>query len=375
MSLTGKNGGGGPVNSSMQAPSRKTFETINFLRGVAAIAVLTGHYQDLFLPFAFSGLFAVDLFFAMSGFVIANSYEHRLRAGMSVWQFFKIRMARFYPLYICGTIIGFVLIGLRIVGGSDQGWTAGELLSSIVPSALMMPSPHVVSWGPAVLYPLNVVAWSLFFEMAINMLYAATWRFWTKRKLLIACPAAAVLLVGSIHHFHSIDTGWSPENFIGGLARTVYAFPVGVLAFRLYQVKQDFGILGFIACAVATGVLMLHLGWSPTAQAIVSVVVIPAILWVALSSQVRDLLARIARFFGDISYAVYAIHVPLIAALLVIPAKFGIRMDHFAPASGIGLLSILLGVCWVLDRADRRVREWLLSTSRECPRGLHGSPS
>ncbi len=57
------------------------------MRGVAAVCVMLYHYGDL-LPSiggirAFeAGNFAVDLFFVLSGFVIAFAYGRRIAAGM-----------------------------------------------------------------------------------------------------------------------------------------------------------------------------------------------------------------------------------------------------------------------------------------------------
>ena len=63
---------------------RDRLETLDLLRGLAALAILARHfpwpeYDVLLLPRSY---LAVDLFFTLSGFVIAYSYQHRLEGGL-----------------------------------------------------------------------------------------------------------------------------------------------------------------------------------------------------------------------------------------------------------------------------------------------------
>src|SRR6185437_6209521 len=86
---------------------RHAYATLDGLRGVAALAVVLYHYaSDLIAP---HGYLAVDLFFAMSGFVIASAYEAKLKDGLDVRGFLGIRAKRLAPLWMLGAIVGFVL--------------------------------------------------------------------------------------------------------------------------------------------------------------------------------------------------------------------------------------------------------------------------
>jgi len=49
---------------------------------------------------------AVDLFYLVSGFVVAHAYGERLQAGGFFKTFVKTRLIRLYPLYILGLAIG-----------------------------------------------------------------------------------------------------------------------------------------------------------------------------------------------------------------------------------------------------------------------------
>ncbi|HKB95401.1 MAG TPA: acyltransferase family protein, partial [Rhizomicrobium sp.] len=63
--------------------SGQRFASLDGLRGVCALTVLLFHADDLFHrgPIFQHGYLAVDMFFLLSGFVIALAHEDRLRAG------------------------------------------------------------------------------------------------------------------------------------------------------------------------------------------------------------------------------------------------------------------------------------------------------
>ena len=52
---------------------------------------------------------AVDLFFMLSGWVMAYSYEERIGQGLAFKQFALQRLARLYPLYGVALALGFSL--------------------------------------------------------------------------------------------------------------------------------------------------------------------------------------------------------------------------------------------------------------------------
>jgi peptidoglycan/LPS O-acetylase OafA/YrhL len=72
----------------MTDQKKQHFEALDMMRGIAALCVLLAHWltaQGL-LWFG-NGYLAVDFFFLLGGFVIAHSYEQKLRSGMSLNSF------------------------------------------------------------------------------------------------------------------------------------------------------------------------------------------------------------------------------------------------------------------------------------------------
>lgn len=116
-------------------------KSIDLLRGLAASAVVLRHSDDRFLL----GSIGVDIFFVISGFVMAQLYRQR-----SAPQFLFDRAWRIFPIYWVA-LLPWLIIGL--VGGT--GVTAQGTLAS----ALLIPN-----WFGMTGTYLGV-AWTLLFEL------------------------------------------------------------------------------------------------------------------------------------------------------------------------------------------------------------------
>ena len=95
--------------------SHAKFLGLDGMRGVAALFVVLLHSTPYwgFAPLQRSYL-AVDLFFALSGFVIAHAYERRFEnLSMNAWSFTVTRVIRLYPMYVIGIILGSLWALLR----------------------------------------------------------------------------------------------------------------------------------------------------------------------------------------------------------------------------------------------------------------------
>ena len=86
---------------------------IQGLRGLAVLAVVINHVNKDMLP---SGYLGVDMFFVISGFVIAMSFigDYDIRGARAVGLFYKKRIWRIVPLLILAVGIGQILISLIV---------------------------------------------------------------------------------------------------------------------------------------------------------------------------------------------------------------------------------------------------------------------
>ena len=99
------------------------FDALDVLRGIAALAIVDLHMDDgIVASVCPHGYSAVDLFFVLSGFVMAHAYGDRLRSGrLEPVMFMRDRLIRLMPTIVLGSVLGFVFVLTRIVSGAESG--------------------------------------------------------------------------------------------------------------------------------------------------------------------------------------------------------------------------------------------------------------
>ncbi|GAO39643.1 putative acyltransferase [Sphingomonas changbaiensis NBRC 104936] len=323
----------------------RVFHVLDAIRGIAAL-IVTQRHLSLSLGLPNSGTFlAVDLFFVLSGFVIAHAYAERLLSGEPVWRFMAVRCIRLYPLYLVGIGTGFV--ATLILDGPDQ------LATATILALLML---------PPLAYPaLDGPRWSLFYEMVANFIYAIAIRWMNPRNLLWIMAGSAAILVAGLRVSGTLDTGWALVQVPVGMARVGYGFFAGVLLYRLYTGaagKQALAAWAVIACAA----LALSAAFVPLkAAAMLAVVLIafPAIVWAGARVDVSGVWTRLCALLGMASYAIYVLHEPVGRLTYAGFKSAGYDLAH-SRLAGVAMIAALLALCWVLDRTyDKPVRRWL----------------
>ena len=208
--------------------------TLDGMRGVAAIAVALLHTDTLtHLTTAPGGNVAVDLFFAMSGFVLFQAYGARLRAGGYGLRFMETRLVRLYPLFLVGLLLGLIKALGQIRYGDDHALSPVSLAISQLFNVFYLPSPVT-----PVLFPTNVPSWSLFLELAINLALPLGLIRASRPVLgaILAISGATILFGGLRHGVMSLGPQWSEMGF--GAARVAYGFCFGMLAAQLPMVRR-----------------------------------------------------------------------------------------------------------------------------------------
>jgi peptidoglycan/LPS O-acetylase OafA/YrhL len=337
----------------------RRFHLLDGLRGIAAIVVVTGHMPKIWLAGEFSHFYlAVDLFFMLSGFVIAFAYEKRLLHGLSAKEFMLIRYIRLYPLYVFGTVIGIISgIIAYTLGKGDLSFS--DLLISIPTGLLMLPSP-IANTDPGFI-PLNPPAWSLLFEIMMNFCYGLfLFRLPTKAVALIVAFSAIALIATDLH-LHSLHTGMTWPTIQYGFARVVFPYCFGVLIFKMMPTSQ---ISTGWAYAIPFSVLLIFMGHGarPEVTELLGVLLaFPLLLAAAAKFDVPR--PGLFEFLGMASYAVYVTSVPVIT--LISRVLHTLQINETALRSWFGYVVIcgLLALAYMLDAYDKRARrilkEWL----------------
>lgn len=333
----------------------RLFTTLDGMRFVAALLIIPRHvplFGELSFPESF---LAVDLFFVLSGFVIANAYECKLLNGMNAVEFLRIRATRLYPLYCLGIALG------TCAALTDHRFVNLWLLAShTMMSLLLIPN------GTTIIFPLNIPAWSLFLEIFVNTLYVVALRRLVGRSLIAVIVAAALALIGFVafHHSgdatqHSLDHGWTLMTLPFGVARVVFSFYIGVLIHRL-QVQPGTGnrspTLGNTApwLLVAGAVAALACRFPPSLASLFELLVVTCVFSCLVIAGIRfqptGISTRIFRLGGLSSYAIYVVHEPLGRLVIsVCEAIPGLDIQQYIPWAGLVFVIALVPVCLALD--------------------------
>ena len=207
----------------------RKFHTLDAMRGVAALGVVTLHSPDYFNGYISSSHLAVDFFFLLSGFVLAHAYDARLRAPRAVGWFMGVRLIRLYPLYLLGLLLGLIALGLHFIRG-DSPISAAAVGPAIGAGLFMLPTPPVYGIGDP--FPINGPSWSLFLELLVNLIFALVVSRLTNRVLIIIVAAAGIALIATGLHFQTLHVGWLWATIWAGLPRVFFSFFLGVLMYR-----------------------------------------------------------------------------------------------------------------------------------------------
>ncbi|EJU13631.1 acetyltransferase, partial [Sphingomonas sp. LH128] len=208
-------------NLAPAPPWQGRYVTLDGMRGIAALAVALFHYNISQAP---HGYVAVDFFFALSGFVLCRTYLPRWQAGLTTWGFMKQRVVRLYPLFLAGIVITTLSAISNHWTGKGDVYSYAKIAKSLPPNLLMLPSPFTNT-----LFPMNVPAWSLFFELVASLGLALVLFRLPRIGQLAVAMAAACFFVPAVLAREGGNLGplWSQMGTT--MLRTTMSFTAGVL--------------------------------------------------------------------------------------------------------------------------------------------------
>lgn len=347
---------------------RRTFHALDAARGIAALVVVLYHIPGVFRGTHFgSGYLAVDFFFGLSGFVLAHAYLDRLGSGrMTLREFAVARVIRLYPLYALSLLLLLSILVVMKATGLPLPWSPVALAGKLPFAMLMLPSPTLDF--EAYLYAFNIPAWSILFELAVNLLFALVARHLrnarTRWALILVSGALLALQIATQHELG----GATWHTLAAGVPRVCFSFFVGVQIHEWIRQRHAGTSLHNAWSVVALGVLLACLCGSDRHWLVFAAVflVFPALIaTLALSDVPGGVAGRALRRLGVVSYAVYMLHGPISMIWTTWFATPGWPAATLA-ASLACLLATIVAVSWIADRwLDGPVRARLGRWARE----------
>ena len=343
--------------------TKRTFDTLNGMRGIAALAVVMMHAQwwlGVIHPAIVS--LAVDLFFVLSGFVIAYAYQQPLSAGLRRRDFMLARFIRLYPMFVIGLAFGIA-----------AAWTYARP-SNLTPffdnvgfNLFMLPFPLQYPGKVDNLFPLDFPAWSLFYELIAYVIFALLTPRLNNRRLAVLIAIGFLMLIVTGATEGSLDRGtWRP-SVLGGFARVTFSFFAGVALYRLW-LRHPTRIR--LHPAILFVLLILPLTWRPDAgpfawlyELAVITLWMPLMVWLGAGSTAKGFWLRMCVVLGALSYPLYIVHAPILSVVGQFDNyQVAAFLSQTAPWGALGLIFLLGGFAWLLATyVDAPVRRWLTS--------------
>jgi peptidoglycan/LPS O-acetylase OafA/YrhL len=335
--------------------AKKRFTGLDGLRGVCALIVAIYHC-DLALHtghLLYRAWLSVDVFFILSGFVITLNYEDRLRAGLGLWGFTKLRARRLTPVHLIGVFTASIaaMAAFAYFGASPSGlWTLVSVMALgmlLIPVTLTPLRDVFARQGE--IFPTNPALWSLLGEWIANILYAAFFRTLTRRALVaVAFLIALPLLARTVFH-GAWGGGGRYDDYLWGVGRAVLEFLIGVIIYR-YQRSNSFARLPSLRPELlyATWFFLTAVPDSVGGamfSAVLSLAVAPVL--VVLLARTEEPVPKYLIWLGAISYPLYASHFAVVnvAAIVLLRHARSANILWIIP-----MISTAVLIAWVIER-------------------------
>ncbi len=333
------------------APQPLRLENIQALRGIAVLAVVLSHLMTVerkyagdrllgdFFNVGFSG---VDLFFAISGFVMVYVAWNKPSGLRSATSFLFARGARIYPLY---WLVSLAVLSVWILR-PEFVFVSNANVSLVRSFAL---------W-PAQSYPLLAVGWTLIHEMYFYLIFAVLvfspphirlWGLMAWGAFVLAAFFAGAGAHGPVLRVLSHPLSF---EFLGG---ALTALALHRFTGRYWLLALLTGLVLFVAACFFS----LQLGpvfWESWPRAASFTPAVSLIVYGAAGAECAGkTFSRALVWVGDQSYALYLTHVLSLSAA----GRIWALAAQEGPLDNIVMLPLLIGIALIAAEATHQLIE------------------
>jgi exopolysaccharide production protein ExoZ len=305
----------------------KTLYSIQYLRAIAALAVVLFHAAERSSSHFQVGAAGVDVFFVISGFIMWTISERR---PVTPLRFLFDRLQRIAPSY---WIVTAIMIAGAVAGlFPNMRLTTGHILGSMIFIPARSPSNDMI-------WPVLVQGWTLNYEMFFYAIFAAALLLSRRVRLAsIASVFVAFVIAGIIFNSQS-------PLFLTYTRPIILEFVAGIILAQLWLSGKIPGAgLGFFLVGIAlsgfAAIQIRHLEFNELTCGPLAVALVLGMVSLERSGKLPNI--PLLTYLGNSSYSIYLWHTLAISVVLKLVARTEMPSDV---ATFICLVSgVLLGI-------------------------------
>lgn len=276
------------------------YVSLQILRGAAAWSVVFAHIVQSYYMGDYSAPFwvaikkfgdtGVDIFFVLSGFVMALTALKYSGQGMKYWLLRCLRIVPVYWFYTLLLLISFITLP---TGTYLADWNWKSLIHSMF---LLVPGENPYDKG---VFPFLYVGWTLAYEMFFYLVLSVLLALKLKNSALWCMGILTVFAVAGMNY-----------EFLGKGTLILLEFVAGMaiyLASKNYKFIKNPVFL--LSAFVVTACLYFYYGYSLQTKMSIACVLVMVGLYVEPLCQKWEKYLHVLKCLGDYSYSTYLCHV------------------------------------------------------------------
>lgn len=278
----------------------------------------------------------VDLFFLISGFVIAYVYFDRIGTRKQLATFFQRRVGRLVPLHWLTLALSIGLYALIAGLGLQVNRPPTFSVECITGTALLV---HAIAPCGGVIF--NGVSWSISAEIAMYLafpFFIVVAKFWKPAPLALAAIAATIIGTAIFESGATLLTyDWTEMSPV---ARATPSFLLGI---SLYQYRTTMRLVPAADIIMGISLVILAIMMLNGAPTIASLFMVWIVGALAVAADLKEKPKRIFKTLSPLGQLTYSIYMWHSLIILILMNGIGDKLLHASPA----LMFAIMVVCYV----------------------------
>jgi peptidoglycan/LPS O-acetylase OafA/YrhL len=348
-----------------EAKKKERLYSLDGLRGIACcIIAFLWHYLNMqpydqgmplqsVLDFFYKyGQYFVELFFVLSGFVMAYTYREKIEKGLGLVEYMLKRYKHIWPLMMV-TLVATTFLQFSYYAMRGGYYVYNCDIFHFVLNILCLQS----GWFDSGDQTFNGPAWCISVEIFCYLIfYLVVYASKVNKNKYYALSLALILF-----SYYILNREFYYPVVNAFMARGIGSFFIGVLLKELYEkldenyYKKIYGVAAVCAVIVLFAALLnqVHMSMGAGMQTIFMMFLSIAFVWIALTLKPFKIFlsTKPLIWLGKISMDVYLWHIPVQLIIKNIDSCFGLNLNYGSKLVWIIYIALVLAIATVSNKA------------------------